>query len=162
MESGNAPDLTLLVQIINFFILFGLLRWKLFRPLMRILQDRQDKITSDLNRAEEAKEEALKFKQDYEDKLKESFKEAQSIVNEATQKGEKIKAELMEKGREEVIKMKQEGQNQINLEKEKAIGELRKDVSGLAVNIASRLIKKNIDEASNRELINEFIGELKS
>lgn len=162
MESGNAPDLTLLVQIINFFILFGLLRWKLFRPLMQILQDRQDKIKSDLDKAEEAREEALKLKKDYEDKLKESLKEAQTIVNQAIQKGEKMKTDLMEKGREEVIKMKQEGQNQINLEKEKAIGELRKDVSGLAVNIASRLIKKNIDEASNRELINEFIGELKS
>ncbi|MEQ8172158.1 MAG: F0F1 ATP synthase subunit B [Candidatus Eremiobacterota bacterium] len=162
MESGNAPDLTLLVQIINFFILFGLLRWKLFRPLMNILEERQNKIKSDLDKAEQAKEEAIKIKKDYEDKLKESFKEAQSIVNEATQKGEKIKTELMEKGREEVLKMKQEGQNQINFEKEKAIGELRKDVSGLAVNIASRLIKKNIDEASNRDLINEFIGELKS
>jgi F-type H+-transporting ATPase subunit b len=162
MESGNAPDLTLLVQIINFFILFGLLRWKLFRPLMKILEERQEKIKSDLDKADQAREEAMSLKKDYENKLKESFKEAQGIVNEATQKGEKVKSELMEKGKEEVMKMKQEGKNQINLEKEKAIGELRKDVSGLAVDIASRLIKKNIDEASNRELINEFIGELKS
>jgi len=129
---------------------------------MKILEERQEKIKSDLDKAEQTKEEALALKKDYEDKLKESLKEAQNIINDATLRGEKVKAELMEKGKEEVGRMKEEGNKQIQLEKEKAIGELRKDVSGLAVNIASRLIKKNIDEASNRELINEFIGELKS
>ena len=67
-----APDYgTLTVQVFNFVILFGLLRWKLFGPVMKILEDREHKIKSDLDKAEDAKKEALELKKSYEDKLKE-------------------------------------------------------------------------------------------
>jgi F-type H+-transporting ATPase subunit b len=160
MENANAPDLTLFVQITNFLVLFGLLRWKLFHPVMKFLEDRKERIKSDLDKAEQAKEEAMALKKAYEDKLKDAAREAQSIVNDAIARGEKIKADLLEKGREEVRRMKQDGEAQINVEKEKAISQLRQEVSGLAVQLASRLLKKNIDETSNRFLIQEFIGEL--
>ncbi|HPZ08349.1 MAG TPA: F0F1 ATP synthase subunit B [Candidatus Eremiobacteraeota bacterium] len=157
-----APDLTLVVQVTNFLILFGILKWKLFGPIMKILEEREEKIRSDITKAEQARQEALDLKKDYEDQLKDAAREVRIIVQDATLQGEKIKSELMEKGRAEALRIKEEGQAQVKLEKERAISSLRAEVAGLSVNLASRLLKKNIDENSNRALIQEFIGDLKS
>jgi len=157
-----APDWTLFVQLINFLILFGVLKWKFFGPVMGILKNREDAIKSDLEKAAKSREEAMKLKNEYEDKLKDAAKEAREIIQNATQDGEKVKAELIEKGREEVLRMKEESQKQIQMEREKAILSLRQEVSGLSIKIASKLIKRNLDEATNRALISEFIGELNS
>jgi len=157
-----APDLTLVVQVTNFLILFGILKWKLFGPIMKILEEREEKIRTDITKAEQARQEALDLKKDYEDQLKDAAREVRIIVQDATLQGEKIKSELMEKGRAEALRIKEEGQAQVKLEKERAISSLRAEVAGLSVNLASRLLKKNIDENSNRALIQEFIGDLKS
>ena len=157
-----APDWTLAIQIVNFGILFGVLRWKLFGPLMNILEEREKKIKSDIENAELSREEAIKLKKDYEDKLKEAAKEAQGIIQNAALEGEKLKKELIEKGKDEVGRLKKQGELQIDIEKEKASLELRQQVAGLSVKIASKLLQRNIDEEANSVIISEFIGDMNS
>lgn len=158
-----SPDLgTLGVQVLNFFVLFSLLKWKLFGPVISILEEREKKIKSDLDRAEEARKEALELKKSYDDLLKDADKKSQEIIQEAVTKGEKVKSDLLEKGRHEVEKMKKEGQEQIRIEKEKAASELSKEISGFSVRIASKLLQKNIDEESNRKLIMDFVKEMEA
>jgi len=155
------PDLgTLGLQVVNFLILFTLLRWKLFGPVIKMMEDREEKIKSDLDKAEQSRKEALDLKGSYEVKLKEADKEARAIIDKAVAEGEQAKSGLIEKGREEVVKMKKAGEEHLHIEKEKAASELVKEISGFSVKIASKLIEKNIDEEANKKLIVDFVREM--
>ena len=80
---------TLLFQFINFFVLVAILAKFAYKPLLKVLEDRRNKIASDLDNAAKARETAEKMKADYEAKISDDRAEAQAIVDKAVKQADK-------------------------------------------------------------------------
>ena len=147
-------------SLINFAILFWLLKKFLYKPVCGMLDKRHDKVMSDVKAAEDAKTEAEKLRDEYAAQMKDAKNEAQEIINNATKIGEQTKANIVNEAREEAAKVSQKAQEEIRQEKAQAINELRNEVAGLAVLAAEKIVGKSIDVKDHETMINNFVNEV--
>ncbi len=148
------------LQIIATFILFLVLRHFLFEPVSKFLNERKEKIASDIDAAQQEKEEAVKLKEDYEAKIEEAKDEARDIVDSAKKRGEELREEIITEARKEANDIKEKAHKEIEREKEKAIDDLKSEVVTVAMMAASKVVNKNLDENDHREMINNVINEV--
>ena len=151
---------TLIAQILNFLILVVLLRVVAYKPVVRLLQQRSDKIQESINKAEADQKAAEDTLAQYKQKLQEANVKAQEIVDKAekTARNEHDAAILATK--KEIEQMKKSAAEDIQREREKAVTELRGEVVSLSLAAASKVISKNIDSKENERLIGDFINQL--
>jgi len=151
---------TLIAQIINFLILVAILSKVAYKPIMKALADRQERIESSIVQAEREKSEAEKLKREYQEQLALARSEAQNIVEKATRLAEVTKDEILTAARAEHAKLLKEAQEEINRERQRALSELRGEVVALSMAAASKIIEKNLDAEVNGKLVTDFIAKL--
>ncbi len=147
-------------SVVNFLILMYLLQRFLYKPITELLDKRENKINSDLDEANRQKEEARKIKEEYQTKLATADDEAQSIIQKAEQTGKKNAKEIVEEAREKAESLQEKKMEEINQAKRDALRELRKEVASLSLQIAARLIEKELDEKAHQKLVEKYIAEL--
>ena len=150
----------LVIQIINTIILFWILKRILFKPVLNIIDAREEGIKNDIATGEKAKNEGLALKEQYEQKLLVSKNEGQEIIKQATLRAEEKSAEIISTAKEEASTIKERASKDIAQEKEKAMNELRTEISAMAILAASKVIEKDIDQSKHEEMINKFIEEV--
>ena len=148
------------IQIINTIILFWILKRILFKPVLNIIDAREEGIKNDIATGEKAKNEGLALKEQYEQKLLVSKNEGQEIIKQATLRAEEKSAEIISTAKEEASTIKERASKDIAQEKEKAKNELRTEISAMAILAASKVIEKDIDQSKHEEMINKFIEEV--
>lgn len=155
------PEPGLLIWTAISFGVFLLLMWKVaLGPLLNILDRRRETIEENLKKAEEAREEAEKLFAEYQRKLDEAKREAQAIIQEGRELGEKLKTEIVEEARREAEAIREKTLRSLELEREKAIQELRDKAAELSVEIASRILKRTISVEENMEIIQDALKEV--
>ena len=152
---------TLLFQFINFFVLVAILAKFAYKPLLKVLEDRRNKIASDLSDAAKAKETAEKMRADYEAQIRDARAEAQAIVDKAVKQADK-EAQALEAIRDQIAREKQIAQAEIANERDAAIREMRKEVVNLSMAVAEKLLKKNIDSDMNAKLVADCIDQIQT
>ena len=150
----------LVIQIINTIILFWILKKILFKPVIDIIDARENAIKADIATGEQAKNEGLALKAEYEQKLSVAKNEGQEIIKQATLRAEQKSEEIISTAKEEAINIKDKANRDIAQEKEKVMNELKNDISNIAILAASKVIEKDIDQAKHEEMINKFIEEV--
>lgn len=153
-------DATLIVQIISFLVLLVILRVFAYRPLLDGLEKRSQYIEQNIKSAEQQKAEAEQIKAEYQAELKNARQEAQSIIERATKASEERSKEIVGEARDEAERLKKSAVAEIELEKQKALTELRTHVAALSVLAAGKIIEKNLDPATQGALVDEFIKEV--
>jgi len=153
---------TLFAQIINFLLLVAILGKFAYKPLMKILAERQSKIQTSLDTAEQDRLAAEQLKQDYLNQLATARAQAQAIVEKATTLAEQTKEEILREAQAESSRLLQKAQEEIGREREQAMLEFKGELASLAVAAAAKIIAQNLDEKANAKLVNEFINELDS
>ena len=170
-EHGGASAPNPLVQldpglffwtILTFVLISFVLSKFAWKPLLLALKEREDQINESLDNAENARVELEKINSESEVIMSKARSEALEIHSEAKMTAEKVKSDLLEKANLEIKKLKETSEQQIRIEKEKAISEIRKEVVGLSLIIAEKLIKKNLSKSDNETLIKETINNLKT
>lgn len=151
---------TLIAQIINFLILMVILTKVAYKPLMKVLNDRQARIADTIEKADQDREEAAKLKLEYQQQLAEARGQAQSIVEKATKLAEQAKDDIMKEARAEHARLLKVAREEIIREQEKAVAELRGEVVSLSIAAATKIIGHNMDSAVNSQLVTEFINQL--
>lgn len=151
---------TLVAQIINFLILVFILTKVAYKPLMKILEDRQAGIANSLAAAENDRRAAEELKREYQGQLAEARAQAQAIVEKAEILAEKNKEEILEAAKAERARLLETTQEEIARERQLALAELRAEVVGLSIAAAAKLIEKNIDAEVNSQLVSDFIDKL--
>lgn len=151
---------TLVAQIINFLLLVAILGKFAYKPLMKVLADRQAKIQTNLDTAEQERLAAEQLKQDYLKQLADARMQAQTIVEKATKLAEQTKEEILQEARIESARLLKLAQQEISREREQAMKEFKGEVVSLAVAAAAKVIAQNLDEQANAKLVNDFIHEL--
>ena len=147
--------------ILTFLILFFVLSKFAWKPLLTLLESRENTIKSSLEDAEKAKQELERLNTESGVIISEARSEAQSIRVEAKSAAEKIKADIMAQAGEDAKKLRDETEKQIQVEKDKAISEVRQEVVGLAITVAEKVIRKNLSKEDNKDLIEDSLKNLK-
>jgi len=129
-------------------------------PIMKALDERENRIKDSLESAEKAIAKAEQISKDNEKALKEAEIQAQKIRKEAIEDAELLRSEKIENSRKEADKIIQNARAAIEQEKKNAMVELRKEVSSLAIEAASMIIEAELDEKKNKKLVESFINDL--
>ena len=147
--------------ILTFLILFFVLSKFAWRPLLEALESRENTIRSSLDDAEKAKQELESLNAETETIISEARSEAQSIRLEAKSAAEKVKADIIAQAGEDAKKLRDENEKQIQVEKDRAINEIRQEVVDLTLTVAERVIRKNLSKEDNQDLIEDSLKTLK-
>ena len=151
---------TFIAQILNLFIQVALFKKFLFKPVKKIIEQRQQEVDQVLLEAETARSEALSAQTDYEAKMLEAAKEAESIRAEAIDSAKQKSAQLIADAQAEAAAIREKAGRDIELERAKVMSQAREEISGMAVDIAAKLVKKDLDEKAQIALAEQFISEI--
>ncbi len=150
---------TFIAQILNLFIQIYLFKRFLFTPVKNILAKRQAEIDGIYSDAEALKSEAGEAKTAYEAHLKNARAEADEITARAIESANMRSEEIVSGARAEAQKTLAKAEKTIEQSRQQAMNEARKEISGMAVDIASKLLRREISAEDNRALIDGFIDE---
>jgi F-type H+-transporting ATPase subunit b len=149
----------LISQIVNFTILAVLLYFVAYKPVLRMLDERSNRIKKGLEDAETASRRAAQMEQEFEHRLAEARREGQEIIAQAARMSEKTRQDILEKARLEAAEQIDKAKDEIARERELAMAELRQQVADLSLTISKKVIGASLDEDKQRQLIAEFIQE---
>jgi F-type H+-transporting ATPase subunit b len=150
----------LLIQTGGFVLLLIVLKLFLFRPILGILDARKKEVTDTYDAAEEAKRASEQARQDYEKRLADVAEEIRAIKAAEIKEAQRIKDEIVTESREQADKILEKAREEIGREKDSAMVELRKTAVDLAIGAAGKLIKANLDEPKQRQLVSQAIDDL--
>ena len=148
---------TFIFTICNLFILAAALKHFLFKPVQKILDQRAAEVESTYQQAEEARQSAQTMQSEYEERLRGAYEEAGNIVRTANERAAVRTEEMLSEARAEVSAMKAKAEREIENDRKKAAGELKNDISALALDLAGKVVEKEIDAKTHGELIRDFI-----
>lgn len=149
-----------ILLMINIFFLFVLLSYLLFEPVRDFLNKRREKIRTELDSAAKNEQDALALKAEYEAKLKEINKEADEIMNEARKRAKGQEAEIVAEAKAEAGRIIARAQNEIVLEKKKALDDMKKEVVSIASMMAAKALSEAISTQAQNDLIDETLKEM--
>lgn len=155
------PDLReLAAGVVAFAIVFFFI-WKYAIPAFNeMIENRQKAIQANLEAAEAEKQQAASLKADYEASIAGARAEATKIVEEARQAGESARADIVARAESEAEDIKTRAGQEISAERERAVGLMRREVAGLSLDVAEKLVGRNLDRDAQQALVEQFIDEL--
>ena len=147
--------------ILTFLLLLTVLTKFAWKPLLKMLKDREELIRSSLEDAEKAQTELAKLNAEGEKIINKARAEAQEILSQCKSSAETLKDETLKDAKEKAKVIADNAEKQILVEKEKAIEEIKSEVVNLSLSVAEKLIKKNISVEDNKALIDESLSQVK-
>jgi F-type H+-transporting ATPase subunit b len=145
---------------INIFILFFALSYMLFNPVREALEKRKQKIAGALKNAADDKEAAHAMKEEYEAKLHEVKKEAEEILEDARKRAKQREAEIIAEAREEADRIVIRGNREVELERKKALDDMKEQIISIASVMAGKVVAASIDTTVQDALIDETLKEM--
>jgi F-type H+-transporting ATPase subunit b len=152
----------ILAQIAGFLILLAIMRIFVWKKFLKLLDDRRDRIASELAHLEAAKKAVESLKAGYEAKVASMDAVAQAKVEEAVAEGERIAKEIIQRARFEAEKAGVDAREMINGELKKAREDLRKDIVDLTIAVAEKVIAEKITDDDDRKLVEDFLKKVET
>ena len=148
---------TFLAQICNLMIQLVIFKKLLLNPVKKVIDERKAKADSQIADAEKLRTEAEAMKAEYEQNLQNARTEANQIVAAAQKTAAARSEELLGEARAQAAALKQKAEADIAQERKKAVNEVKDEIGGMAMEIASKVVEREIKEADHQDLIDEFI-----
>ena len=148
---------TFLAQICNLMIQLVIFKKLLLNPVKKVIAERKAKADSQIADAEKLRTEAEAMKAEYEQNLQNARTEANQIVASAQKTAAARSEELLGEARAQAAALKQKAETDIAQERKKAVNEVKDEIGGMAMEIASKVVEREIKEADHQDLIDEFI-----
>ena len=150
----------IVVTICNTLITFLIVKRFLFGPLRKMLAAREEEVQSMYATAEKTQTEAEQLRQEYTGRLAKAKEEAADIVSSATHRATVRSEEILRDSTQQAAAMVKKAEANIALERQKALNEIKDEIGGLSVMIASKVVERDINEADHERLIEEFISKV--
>ena len=151
---------TFFAQILNFLILVAILRALCYKPVVRMIKAREDKIAESLAKADSGVAEAESLKKDYQAQLAEAREKAQAIVDKAEKVAASNRETILQDTKREIEQMKKAAQAEIQRDRERAADQLKKEIVALSLLAAGKVVEKNMEASENEALVGDFIDKL--
>ena len=147
----------ILISLANLTILYIVIKKILYKPVKVVIEGRKEAIAKSYADAEKAQNEANASRDEYAAKLATAHATADEIIHDATvvanRRGEKIVADAHQKA-EEIVK---QGELEASMEKKKAMESIRRDITDVSAAMTEKLLKREMNEADHRGMIDEFL-----
>ena len=148
---------TFLAQICNLMIQLVIFKKFLLKPIKQVIADRKAKADSEIADAQKLRTEAEAMKAEYEQNLQNARTEANEIVANAQKTATARAEEIVGEARAQAAALKQKAEADIAQERKKAVNEVKDEIGGIAMEIASKVVEREISEKDHKDLIDEFI-----
>ncbi len=148
---------TFVAQICNLMIQLVIFKKLLLNPVKKVIAERKAKADSQIADAQKLRTEAEAMKAEYEQNLQNARTEANQIVVAAQKTATARSEELLGEARAQAAALKQKAEADIAQERKKAVNEVKDEIGGMAMEIASKVVEREIREADHKDLIDEFI-----
>jgi len=153
-------NLPLLVAfIINFVILFALLGLFLYKPVMKMFDERSKRIKESMEQAEATKAEYAHAEEEVKRLISKAREDGQTLINQASQIGERLKEEAKEGARKEAQAIVDRSRTELEEERDRIIDDLRLEFVDISISAAGKVIKETLDKERHRKLIEEALEE---
>ncbi len=151
----NLPGL--IAQLINFGILLVVLRMFLYKPVLKVLDERKRRIEEGLNRAEQAAVQASASQDEARRVIDEARVQGRELVANAQEAAARLRAELEERARADAEQLVSRAREEVQQERDQAIQQLRREFTDLTITAAERVIGQSLDRAAHQRLIDEVL-----
>jgi F-type H+-transporting ATPase subunit b len=145
-------------------VLFGLFAWVLakfgWKPLLRVIEEREKDVREAVLGAEKANAEAHALLEKHKEMLREAGREREEIVKRTLKEAEQLRQDLLAKSRAESEELLKRAKDQIAREKTAAIQELRAQVADIAIDAAAKLVTSSLSPEVQRKLVDDYIADL--
>lgn len=153
---------TLLAQVVNVGILFVLLYFAAYKPIMRMLDERSRRVKESMENAEAIKQQLTHTEETVKKQIETASREGQERINRAVAAGEEIKAKSREEAKQEAETLIDHARSEIQHERDEAIQGVREEFVDLTIMAAEKVIERSLDKEAHRELIEKVLeGEIK-
>ena len=165
-ESAQSGDLLspngglMFWTLVVFLILFAILGKLVFPKITAAVEAREKALEEAIEGAKRDREEAARALAEQQRQIEAARAEAQKIIVEGRQLGENLRAQMIEETHQQQQQMLERARSEIEREKEDAIAELRREAIELAIAGASKVIEKNLDDQSNRKIVESFLSSI--
>lgn len=149
---------TFIAMICNLFIQVYLIKRFLFKPINEMLDKRRAMADAQIQDAVKAKDEAEAMKAEYEKNMAEAKNKASEILTTAQKTASIQSEEILQEANQQAAAIKAKAESDIAQEKRKAVNEIKDEIGGMAMEIAGKVIEREISEEDHRKLIDEFIA----
>jgi F-type H+-transporting ATPase subunit b len=149
----------LVVFIINFIVLFILLRLFLFKPVLKMLDERAKRTKEGMELAEATKKEFEQAKVEVQKQIDKGRQEAQAIIAQTMQTGERLKEESRQEATKQAQLIIDRTRAELEAERDKIVDNLRKEFVDISISAAEKVIKETLDKEKHRRLIEETLKE---
>ena len=148
---------TMIFALINLLILYLFLKKLLFKPVKNMIDARQKEIDDMYSDAESSKTSAREMKAEYEKKLERAGEESEEILKNAVRRAQLREEEILKEANAKAARTLERASEQVELEKKRAINEVKDEVSDMAVSIAAAVIERDVNADEHKALIDDFI-----
>ncbi|MGM0173166.1 F0F1 ATP synthase subunit B [Enterococcus sp. DIV0800] len=159
-ETVNTTLGNLIAVTLSFVILMALLKKFAWGAVQDILQKREDKIANDLDSAEQSRNKAAELEKERETQLASSRSDAADIIKNAKESGELSRQNIIKDTKEEVSRLKDRAQAEIKDERDNALTSVKDDVAALSLQIAEKILSKELSQDAHQDLINDYMDKL--
>lgn len=149
-----------IVLALSMLVLFTALSYLLFNPVRDMLEKRKQRVIDDQETAKREKAEAIAFKEEYDLKLKQVDKEAEAILSEARKKAKQNEMKIVAEAKEEAARIIARANAEIELEKKRALDDMKQEMIEVAAMMAEKVVAASIDTNVQESLIDETLKEM--
>ncbi|GEO66018.1 F0F1 ATP synthase subunit B [Levilactobacillus spicheri] len=146
-----------LFYIVCFILLMWLIKIFAWKPITKMMSDRADKISNDIDSAEKSRTDAAALVAKRQSALNASHAEAAEIVQTAKSNGQEQRDQIMAQAQADVQSLKTSAQKDIDQEREDALSHAKDDVASLSIEIASKIIQRELNADDQKALIDSYI-----
>ena len=150
---------SLAIYLVNFLLVLLLLYLFAYKPILRLMDQRADRIRESLEAADTARQEAASSQEAIQEQITEARREGQRIMDQAREASERFRTEEMDKARREAEAFVERAKDDIARERDTALQEVRASFGDLAITAAERVIRSSLDRQAHEELINQVLEE---
>ena len=151
---------TLIVTICNLFLQMYIVKKFFLNKVLAILDKRREETDQEIVQAKSAKAEAMAIKATYEENMKQAKAQANEILTHAQKTATARSEEIIGQAQAQAAQLKEKASAEIAQEKKKALNEAKDEISGIAVAIAEKVVERQLNEADQEKLVNQFIENL--
>ncbi len=151
---------TALFVLLNTIVMFLVLSKFLFKPVLKMIEDRQKEIDDLYDNAEKAKQDAEAMQSEYAQKLSDATQTGERIVREAMARGQSREEEIIRQANQQADAIRQKAAEDISREKRKAVNDAKDEICVIALDIAGKVVGRELTEADQAQLVDSFIDGL--
>lgn len=147
----------ILISLVNLLIIYKIMKKFLFKPVQKVMNAREEKVNRIFSEADESRSSADQMKREYEQKLAGARAEADTLLQTAARTAQLRGDQIVSEAKDQAAHAKQKAEDEIARQKQQMLADVRSEISGLAVDIASKVVEREINEEDYEGFVNDFI-----